>query len=378
MEGTFLLKWITENNIDLSYEGCNIRELEGNLLLVEPSVWFDNYFPTFDYTNCNIIHPHIIKLQNCNIEVDYIPSALQNIWETCNVSNQTVLWDEWMSNVFNKFDSNISNVITSNTYDYISYTKLFENMELSNLNQSNLIEPILYSLKQHYDYDYTISDFAQLYAYPEYVPPISIQDIIVCCKNTLKRCCDIKVIKNQQISNENVVTIQNWYKIKCIENDHTNIFSSTIDIDKTDSNILNNKSLLKDMLWSNVCGDIYEYANDMKCCSNLSPFEYIPTDEFHNNDYGITLQSFNEDYQTTVTRITTNSDINPVDWFITFRISEKATNTIIKIFKNIAVNIDMSVSKHDMFDIVKKAFNYTQYSIVIAINEYINKEFYDI
>ena len=38
----------------------------------------------------------------------------------------------------------------------------------------------------------------------------------------------------------------------------------------------------------------------------------------------------------------------------------------------------MSVSKHDMFDIVKKAFNYTQYSIVIAINEYINKEFYDI
>ena len=38
----------------------------------------------------------------------------------------------------------------------------------------------------------------------------------------------------------------------------------------------------------------------------------------------------------------------------------------------------MSVSKHDMFDIVKKAFSYTQYSIVIAINEYINKEFYDI
>ena len=378
MVGSFLLNWFSQNNIDLQYETSNIKELEGNLLLVEPSVWFDNYFPTFDYTNCNIIHPHIIKLQNCNIELDYIPSVLQTVWETCNVSNQVILWDEWMSNILNEFDSNAWNIINCNLNDYNSYTTLFENIESSNLNQSNLIEPILYSLKQHYNYDYTISDFNKLYNYPEYVPPISIEDIIVCCKNTLKRCCDIKVIKNEQISNESVVTIKNWYKIKCIANDHTNIFSSTIDIDKTDSNTINDKSLLKDMLWSNVCGDIYEYANDMKCCSNLSPFEYIPTDEFNNDNDGITLQSFNEDYQTTVTRITTNSDINPVDWFITFRISEKATNTIIKIFKNIAVNIDMSVSKHDMFDIVKKAFSYTQYSIVIAINEYINKEFYDI
>ena len=130
MEGTFLLKWITENNIDLSYEGCNIRELEGNLLLVEPSIWFDNYFPTFDYTYCNIIHPHIIKLQNCNIEVDYIPSALQNIWETCNVSNHTVLWNEWMSNILNEFDSNAWNIINSNSNSNISYTTLFENIEL--------------------------------------------------------------------------------------------------------------------------------------------------------------------------------------------------------------------------------------------------------
>ena len=383
MVGSFLLNWFSQNNIDLQYETSNIKELEGNLLLVEPSIWFDNYFPTFDYTNCNIIHPHIIKLQNCNIELDYIPSVLQNVWETCNVSNQVILWDAWMSNILNEFDSNTLNIINCNLNDYNSYTTLFENIELSNLNKSNLIEPILYSLKQHYNYDYTISDFKQLYNYPEYVPQISIEDIIVCCKNTLKRCCDIKVIKNQQILNENVVTIKNWYKIKCIANDHTNIFSSTIDIDKTDSNTLNDKSLLKDMLWSNVCEDIYEYANEMKCCSNLAPFEYIPTDEFETNEfetneYGITLQSFNEYYKATVTKITTNSDINPVDWFITFRISKKSTNETIAIFNNRVVNIDMSLSKHDMYAIVKSAFNDARESIIKSINKYINKELYDI
>ena len=161
MVGSFLLNWFSQNNIDLQYETSNIKELEGNLLLVEPSVWLDNYFPTFDYTNCNIIHPHIIKLQNCNIQLDYIPSVLQNVWETCNVSNQEVLWDEWMSNILNEFDSNAWNIINSNANSNISYTTLFENIELSNLNQSNLIEPILYSLKQHYNYDYTISDFNQ-------------------------------------------------------------------------------------------------------------------------------------------------------------------------------------------------------------------------
>lgn len=388
MAGTFLVNWFVENKIDLNYETCNIKEIEGNLLLFTPSTWFDYYFPSFDYTTCNLIDPQLYKIQHQNDEIgriSYMENLLKNIWQTCNINSNEILWEEWMSNVFIEKDSNIeimsniilhstnsnedSNLISSNEISYSpylslyhdidgnvyhSYTTLFPELIESNINVNYLKEPIIYSLEK-YNQNINISNTEQFYVstIPNLITPI--EDINVCCISSLKSCCEVKVIHNEINKGDDLINIKNYYKIKCKYNDYENVFCSSIEVNNEQ---YENKMELQSMLWSNISAEVYEYANEARCCSNFLPYEYIPTPEF--------------EYKINVSKI----QLNNMVWFVDFKFY---SDDIIKFkFSNIVVPINRDIKHTTRLEIIEKAWGTIQKPLLEKVSEIKNQQLYSI
>jgi hypothetical protein len=133
--------------------------------------------------------------------------------------------------------------------------------------------------------------------------------------------------------NSNVVSIA--FDIICKNNNRTNFFQYDI----TDADILSSNATCKlvDYAWSNLCSNINLWASDIINSNTLINTTYTPTVDFSENT-GITLDTYNSNYNTTINSIYVYPQQEPKSWIVGYTITNNINNRRYNI--NSAINVE--------------------------------------